>query len=674
MSSPAQPRLGATIYWQVLLCVAIVTVYGWSLKAPFVFDDIPNLSDNPALPPGAAQSWQEVDGDAGATLSGRPLILLSFTVNRALTGLSPESFRAGNILVHALCALLIFSLLRRLLGRPALQSCFSATDPTLVAFTISLLWALHPLHTSAVTYVIQRAESLTALFILSTVYAFARAVESSGTRLWLVASCLFCALGMTGKETMAAAPVAVLLLDAAFVAGGVGAALRQRGSYYAALAATWLILIGMVAATDGRGGTAGFDSPVSVWSYLLTQCDALVRYTALIAWPHPLIFDYGTQTIGSLGEVWWQAGLVLSVLAGALYLWRRQTAASCALLWFFLLLAPSSSFVPIASQTIAEHRLYLALLGPLSILVALAWRWFGRKTLPLSLAVAVGFGVFSFLRNRDYRSELALWGDTVEKRPANPRARINLARAQLAAGQTAEAAAQLREVLRLDPGSADAHYNLGVVLGRSKQISAAEASYLEAVRLRPAYAEAWNNLGSIRLNEGKSAEALALFQRAIDSRPRYAEARANLALALLDSGRTGEALTAAKAAREADPRSAVAAFALGNASIASGRWSDAHAAYRVAVSLRPGYAEAHNNLANVLLEADRVNDAVVHYEAAAQADARYVEPRRALAAIYAQTGRIEPALRYAEELVRLQPQDPALQGQLVRLRALLRAP
>jgi len=655
----------------VLLVAGIVAAYGWSLGAPFVFDDGPNLAENPAMQPGAALSWQAVDGDAGATLSGRPLILASFVVNRALTGLSPWGFRAGNVLIHAAGALLLFGLLRRLLDFPSLQRFFSPA-PTLAAFAISLLWALHPLQTSAVTYVIQRAESLTALCFIATGYAFVRAVESSRTGFWLVASVVFCALGMAGKETMAAAPLAVLLFDAAFVAGGAGAALRQRGQYYAALAATWLILLSLVMATGGRGGTAGFDSPVSVWGYLLTQCDALVRYAALIVWPHPLVFDYGTQAIEALGDVWWQAVLVVGALAGSLWLWRRQPAASGALLWFFLLLAPTSSFVPIASQTIAEHRLYLPLLGPLALLAALAWRWFGQKALLPLLVAALGLGALTFLRNRDYRSELALWGDTVEKRPANTRARINLARAQLAAGQPAVAEAQLRAALRLEPGSADAHYNLGVLLGRAKQPVAAEAAYREAVRLRPAYAEAWNNLGSIRLDEGKHDEALALFQRAIDARPRYAEARANLSLALLDAGRTAEALTAARAARVADPRSAVAAFALGNASIASRRWSEAHAAYRAAVSLHPGYAEAHNNLANVLLEVDRLNDAVVHYEAAAQADANYVEPRRALAAIYAQTGRLGPALRYAEELARLRPQEPALQEQVARLRAALR--
>jgi tetratricopeptide (TPR) repeat protein len=669
--SPAIPRPASVIHWQALLLVGVVVAYATSINAPFFFDDVSNLAENPALQPSAPIAWQAVDGDAGATLSGRPLILASFVANRALTGLNPAGFRAGNILIHAVCALLLFGLLRRLLIGPALRRHFSS-DPMLAAFAISLLWALHPLQTSAVTYVIQRAESLTALCFIATVYAFMRAVESSVARPWLVASIVSCALGMTGKETMVVAPVAVLLLDATFVAGGAGAALRQRGQYYAALAATWLILLSLVMATGGRGGTAGFDSPVSVWGYLLTQCDALVRYAGLIVWPHPLVFDYGTQVIETFSDVWWQAVLVVSALAGSLWLWRRQRAAGSALFWFFLLLAPTSSFVPIASQTIAEHRLYLALLGPLALLAAAAWRWFGPKALLPLLAVAVGFGALTYLRNRDYRSELTLWGDTVEKRPANPRARINLARAYLAAGQTAEAETQLRAALRLEPGSADAHYNLGVLLGRAKQPVAAEAAYREAVRLRPAHAEAWNNLGSIRLDEGKHDEALALFQRAIDARPRYAEARANLSLALLDAGRTAEALTAARAARLADPRSAVAAFALGNASIASGLWGEAHAAYRVAVSLRSDYAAAHNNLANVLLGADRVEEALTHYRSAAQADANYVEPRRALTAICAQTGRYAEALRHGEELLRLQPGDEALRQELVRLRAFVR--
>ncbi len=655
--------------WLVLI-LAVGIAYAGSLGAPFVFDDVPNLLGNPALhaDPG---HWGSVEGDPGATLSGRPLILASFVLNKALTGLTPAGFRTGNLLIHATCAVLLFSLLCRILAQPGPVRFFSPAG-TATAFVMALLWAVHPLQTSSVTYVIQRAESLTALCYLGTLCTFMRAMQASSPGRWLVGSVVCCTLGMTGKETMATAPVAVLLLDAAFVAGGVGAALRRRGHYYAALAATWLVLGAMVAATGGRGGTAGFDSPVGVWTYLLTQCDAIVRYVALIVWPHPLIFDYGTVTVDTLTEVWWQALLLLGAVGAAIWSWFVRPMLGFVLLWFFLLLAPSSSLVPIASQTAAEHRLYLALLGPLALAVGLGWRWLGTKMLPVALTIAVVFGFLTYLRNRDYRSELVLWADNVEKLPANTRARINLARAQFAAGQTEAAEGQIREALRLDPASADAHYNLGVIHARSGRLEAAETAYREAVRLHPSFAEAWNNLGSLRVGQGNHEEALTLFRRALEARPRYADAHANLALALLEIGRTDEAVAAARTARSIDPRSAAAAFALGNASIAARQWSEAHAAYTAAILLRPGYAEAHNNLANVLLEADRVVEALTHYEAAAQADSGYVEPRRALAAIYAQTGRHEQALRHAEELVRLQPQDPAFREQVLRLRAILR--
>lgn len=650
----------------------VLLAYLSGLRAPFVFDDVPNLLENPALRASTtATDWRTVAGDPGATLSGRPLILASFLLNKALTGVSAPGFRAGNLVIHIAGALLLFGLCRRLLGLPALRRYFPGGE-TVPAFLIAALWALHPLQTSAVTYVVQRAESLTALCYLGTLYAFVRALTDTPKPGWLIGSVMFCAAGMTGKETMVTAPLAVLLLDASLFSGAVGTALRRRGPYYLALAATWVILAMLVVGTGGRGGTAGFDSTVTVWSYLLTQCGALVGYAALVVWPHPLVFDYGTATVGSLSEVWWQALLVLSALTAAAWLWFRRSHAALPLVWFFLVLAPTSSFVPIASQTVAEHRLYLAMLGPLTLLVALVWRWLGTKALPALLTVAVIFGILTSLRNHNYRSELTLWRDTVQKRFENPRARINLARAELAAGNPEEARDQLQMALRLDPVSADAHYNLGVVYARLAQPTAAEAAYREAVRFRPAYAEAWNNLGTIRLYDGKPEEAMDMFQRALEIRPRYAEAQANLALALLESGRTDEALAAARTARAFDPRSATAAFALGNASIAARQWSEAHAAYSAAVALRPDYAEAHNNLANVLLEADRVNEALAHYEAAARADPGYAEPRRALTAICAQTGRYADALRYGEELLRLQPGDESLRQELVRLRAYVR--
>jgi hypothetical protein len=178
---------------------------------------------------------------------------------------------------------------------------------------------------------------------------------------------------------------------------------------------------------------------------LLTQAEAIPHYLALVLWPRAQVFDYGVTTAAGLGAVWPQGLFLLALAAFAGWaLWRNRAVGflgAC----FFLLLAPSSSFVPVATQTMAEHRLYLALSVPI-LLAGLAVagvsrrvpRWAGA----LVAIVVVALGLATFARNRVYGSELALWQDTAGKRPENPRAHHNLGLALAAAGRTDEAMAE----------------------------------------------------------------------------------------------------------------------------------------------------------------------------------------------------------------------------------------
>jgi len=313
-----------------------------------------------------------------------------------------RSYHAVNLAIHLLAALTLFGLLRRTLarmggagsagqGRPtpppdthlpapgpsagALAAAGDAarqSDAAALAFAIALLWALHPLQTEAVTYVVQRAESLAGLFFLLTLYGFVRAVESGKpprARHWFLASIVTCLLGMASKEVMVSAPLIVLLYDRTFVAGSFAEACRRRGRYYAGLAATWLLLAWLVLGTAGRGGTAGLGTPVPWSAYALTQGQAIVRYLQLAAWPHPLVFDYGTSVVRSWVEAWWQTTAVLALLGLAIWALFKKPRTGFLAAAFFVILAPTSSVVPVATQTMAEHRMYLPLVSVITLLI-----------------------------------------------------------------------------------------------------------------------------------------------------------------------------------------------------------------------------------------------------------------------------------------------------------------
>ena len=259
---------------------------------------------------------------------------------------------------------------------------------------------------------------------------------------------------MATKEVMVSAPVIVLLYDRTFLAGSFRAAWRRRGRVHLALAATWIPLAGLVLHSANRGGTAGFGVGVSFWTYAATQFQAVAHYLWLSVWPHPLIVDYGVRWVASVGDVAPYAAVVALLVGATLVALVRRPALGFLGAWFFAILAPTS-LVPGTRQTLAEHRMYLALAPVLVLLVLALAAWLGRRGRLVLAAAAVGLGWLTIQRNAVYHSDAAIWRDTVAKRPGNAAARNNYGNILSLAGRPGEALAQYEAAMRLDPGYAE---------------------------------------------------------------------------------------------------------------------------------------------------------------------------------------------------------------------------
>ena len=365
-----------------VLLVAALAAWANSFRGPFVLDDLPAIAENATIQNFRTAFAPPADGQ---TVSGRPLVNLSFALNWAVGGVSVQSYHVLNLAIHALAALALFGVARRTLLSAPLASRF-AEEATPLACALAAWWMLHPLQTESVTYVSQRAESLAGLWLLLTLYASTRGVDSPTPGRWSALAVVTCLLGMATKEVMFAAPLLVLLHDRTFFAGTFGGAWHRRPWLYAGLAATWLLLGWLVWRTGNRGATAGFGLGITPWHYLLTQCDALTHYLRLVVWPAPLVLDYGFATINSVGEVWLQGVLLVALFAATLVAVVRRSPWGFLGAWYFLLLAPSSSLVPVATQTIAEHRMYLPLAAVIAAALAALSSAAGRR---VWLAVAI---------------------------------------------------------------------------------------------------------------------------------------------------------------------------------------------------------------------------------------------------------------------------------------------
>ena len=678
-TSPFWSSRGAGLVAGGCIVLAALVAYCNSFSGPFVLDDPSSITDNPSIrhlwPPWMALSPPH---GSGLTVEGRPLVNLSFALNYAISGPAVWSYHAFNLAVHLLAGLALFGIVRRTLllsdcgivpwnHRPEIDPPLTVPEATKAnatwfALAGALLWILHPLQTAAVTYISQRAESLMGLFYLLTLFCFIRGAQASAAsgRWWYTLSAVCCLAGMGTKEVMVTAPLIVLLFDRTFVAGGFRDALRRRKGFYTALAGTWILLLVLVASAGDRGGTIGSRAGVAWWEFALTQSRAIVRYLGLAVWPHPLIFDYGSDFVHDFAAIAPFALLDVALIAViAIGLWRRKPVAFLGA-WFFVLLAPSSSVVGGTRQMLAEHRMFLPLAGVIGALLVGAHTLLGRRAAWLGLGLAAALGGVTLLRNRDYRDELSLWSDTVAKRPANHWAHNNLGLALKSLGRVAEAEDQFRASVRLRADYSASHNNLGNLLLRQDRLPEAMTEFKEARRLAPDDADVPNNLGNASLRAGRLDEAIAEFGEALRLQPDHAEAHNNLGNALAQSGRLPEAMRHYEAALRAQPDYFEVYNNLGNALLGVSRLPEAIRNYETALRLQPGYAEAHYNLANALSQQDRLPEAVRHYEDALRLRPVYPSAQGNLANALLRLGRLPEAIARYEAALQLTPADPIL--------------
>jgi tetratricopeptide (TPR) repeat protein len=463
---------------------------------------------------------------------------------------------------------------------------------------------------------------------------------------------------MATKEVMVTAPLAVFLFDRTFIAGSFSAAWRARRGYYLTLAATWTLLGWLVLRGEGaRGVAAGFGLGVSTWSYLLKQCEALVLYVRLSLWPHPLVLDYGTGVVHSPAEVWWQGLLVVAALAVTVWALVRRPVTGFVGACFFLVLAPSSSLVPLVTQTMAEHRMYLPLAALIIPVVVLTLRRFGRPAACGLGAIAVVFALGTFARNRDYRDAVTIWTTSVTAYPSSARAHNNLATALQAARRPDEANAHFTRAVALDPAYVSARYNWGVALLEQGRSAEAITQLETAVRLVPGHADARVNLGNALMRARRPADAVGHYEEALRLQP-AADVHYNLGVALAELNRDAEAIVHFRATLEGNPDQPEAHFQLGRILERSSRPAEAEAEYTAAVRLAPDHVAAHRKLGLMNARRENLGVAAEHFRAVIGREPSDADAHANLGNVLLLQGQPREAIARYEEALRLRPDDP----------------
>ncbi len=587
----------------MLVIATGIWAYHNSFEGSFIFDDVPSIPDNPHI----RHLWSIHDAmfvSPTLPVQGRPVECLTLALNYALGGLNVWGYHAFNLTLHLLSALVLFGILWRTFeGEKLRDRCVASA--TWLAAAITLVWEVHPLQTESVTYIVQRSELMMGLFLLLTLYGTLRGSQSPRPRGWYWGAIVSCALGMGSKEVMVCAPLIVLFYDRVFLATSFRQLWHRRRSLYVGLAATWLILAVLVARTIHPMTRFGIEG-LTAWDYLKTEAGVIVHYLRLCFWPHPLVIDYSDWPIAlSLEDVLVSGAAMLGLLEATAWAFRRQPCLGFLGAWFFLILGPTSSFLPSNGEVAAERRMYLPLASVVALTVVGAFE-IGKRLFNKPKAVVLGcvaggsvVVLFTFLtihRNRDYTSELTIWQDTVDRRPGNARAHNNLGLALQQAGKIEEAIAHFEQALRLTPDDSEVHSNLGNALMAAGRIPEAIAHYEQALRINPDLAEAHYNLGMALARTGKIAEAIAHYEQTLRLNPDLAEAHYKLALALAQAGRMEEAIAHFEQALRLKPDLAEGHCALGMALEQAGRIPEAIEHYKQALRIKPDFTQAQDAL------------------------------------------------------------------------------
>ena len=687
-----------------LMFVLALLVWQGSFAGTFVFDDANGIVTNPRI----RQLWP--------LTPTRPVANFTFALNYYFGRLDTFGYHVVNLAIHFLAALTMFDLLRRTLLVERFGQRFHGSAVWLAA-AVASIWLVHPLQTQSVTYIVQRHESLMGLFYLLTLYCVVRGATSGQGAAWYPAAVCACILGGGCKAVIATAPVVVFFYDVLFLSGSFVQAVRRRWGLYAALLAATGVTIyltlprGVLGVAKGTV-TVGFSVEGYTWlEYLRTQAGVILHYLRLCVAPVGLCLDHDWPKAS-----WGAAivpGLVVLALLG-LTVWgivRRNPWAFLGV-WFFGILAPTSSVVPV-KDPIFEHRMYLSLGAVVALVVlgmfAAAQRQHTRRGWSREAMCAAG-GVLCLLvisllgygthrRNAVYRSEIDVWKNVAERYEKSVRAWTNLGgeywaqrkwrlaldaydkglelapdRATLYANRgvvyedMAKQAKQpqytellkraLKEygiAIEKDPAAFNAYMYRGNVLASLGRFDEAEASFKEALARKPGEIMALKNYAFMLARVKRYDEARQRYQQVLDRLPQDAGARIGLARIERDLGHLEGAIAQYEAILERDDRNAEAWYRLGNARREQSRLQEALRCFRKAVAVEPMYAEAHNNIGQVLGTLGRGAESVAAYKRAVKiAPTRVVAQFNLGSALFAQ-GRFEACVRPLTLATKLKP-------------------
>ncbi len=693
--------------WIPLLLILAVTlaVYSNTYRVPFVFDGKVQIEKKEKIRD--LSNYGSFEGFK----SRRPLVEFTFALNYRLGGLNPVGYHLVNILIHLTNGFLIYFLSLNAFGQilrfeqekeriPTVskkhrkgkkkknqvtpsESEASAFSPSAISFMsmwVALIFVVHPIQTQAVTYMVQRYASMSAMFYLVSVLLYVKgrklqlkrkdpdrfedsmpkpgSAEGKAASVSLKIPICFIASVLAGicaffsKESAATLP-GILLLVEYFLFDRSWSGWKKKLLWIVPTGA-FLAFLGLYFLSSMRGlRLENLLEDVSVltretrtvdrWHYLFTQFSVLVRYVQLLFFPigqnidHMYPFKEGFfDGLTPLAFI-----SVLAIVLLGIWNIRKRAAISFGIFWFFITLSIESSIFPI-SDAMFEHRLYLPVFGFAFTTVYLVFALFRRKRIIRNLflvSALIGLGIGTYLRNSIWQDPLQLWSDSIQKNPNNYRARNNLGAGYNDRGELNRAVREFSKALKIRPDFADANNNLGNALIRQGQFDEAVKYLGRALRRDPRSVGAHNNMGVALASKGDLDGAIRHFKRALRRNPRYAKAHNSLGNVLAQKGQMDQAMAAWSKAAELNPLYAEPHYNMGLVFLRQGKVAEAKKSFSQAVRINPGYAQAYSQLGFISAREGAYEAAVRFFSKALEINPRLADAQKGFQAAVRLSGK-----------------------------------
>jgi tetratricopeptide (TPR) repeat protein len=539
--------------YKIFSILIIVISYSNSFDCSFQFDDVHSIFQNSYV----RDISKFTDLNYWFKFYNRAPAQFTLALNYKFNELDVFGYHVVNLIIHILSSVLVFVLTGLLVNSKSIKQLYIINNRIYIQLFTALIFAVHPIQTQSVTYIIQRMESLSGMFYLGALvfYFLARSSKNKVINFSFFGS--FALLSILTKQTSFSLPLAILLLEIFFIRDKEDSINRKVVFSIIGL----LLITTVVMLITNTLPRETYD--ISRFEYLSSQLIVIPKYVFMSFIPigqnldHHILMPEGIFTAKVLGGFILIAGLFVF----SFILSKKNKVIAFSIWWFFALLALRSSILPIG-DLMYEHRLYMSLFGYGLLISSIVFYLNDElklerinKFFPVIIlsVITIAYSVTTFHRNKVWKTDISLWADSVKKSPDKFRPNYNIAEALKRNGYLDKALNFYLRANSIDPGSYGTCNNIGNIYYEKKNIEKAKGFYRSAIDINPNYPKTLNNLANIYLIEKNYPEAEKLYLKALAVDGKYVDALFNLGNLYYLTGRKQDAFENYQKVTQIDP-------------------------------------------------------------------------------------------------------------------------